>query len=78
MSGSFFFSEGKPDDSAGPIVDGGCLASKVRVWKVEGKRDSERHMWAGDGGDTAVDGTAQLRTGLQRSTQFLGMSLPIR
>lgn len=60
-----FFSEGKPNDSAGSIVDGGCLASKARVWKVEEKRDSERRMWAGSGGDAALDGTAELRTGLQ-------------
>ena len=40
------FSEGKPDIlcleySVGPIVGGYCLVSKARVWKVDGKGDSD-------------------------------------
>lgn len=64
------FSEGKPDIlcleySVGPTVGGYCLVSKARVWKVDGKRDTDGKTHGG--GRTVPD-----RTGLQRATQFPG------
>lgn len=57
------FSEGKPEVlclgySVGPIVDGYCLVSKARVWKVDGKRDSDGKT---HGGGRAVPDRTELQ-----------------
>lgn len=44
----FFFSDGKPDDSMASTVDGGCLASKARVWKERGTQKDTSGQTVGE------------------------------